>query len=160
MSPWTSFSERSWRLHAPQSKLKILLKCITSFLIFLKGCLQKLLYYCILNSGLLLLMNLEPYQRGGPDSSDHFQRVPIIDVSVISTNIKRLSTIESAIRSLLKCLGEKKQKISEVSKFMEKVVEKNSFFDFKPMGKSRGEIHQSFISIKKTIYGGLIVTSS
>ena len=155
MSPWTSFSERSWRLLLNHVWI-IFLKCITSFFIFLKGCLQKLLYYCILNSG--LLMNLEPYQRGGPDSSDHFQRVPIIDVSVISTNIKRLSTIESAIRSLLKCLGEKKQKFSEVSKFMEKVVEKNSFFDFKPMGKSRGEIHQSFISIKKHLW--LIVTSS
>ena len=45
-----------------------------------------------------------PYHRGGPEVSDHFQRVPMIEVSATSTKMRRLSTIDKAIRSLLKCL--------------------------------------------------------
>jgi hypothetical protein len=44
------------------------------------------------------------YQRGGPDVSDHFQSVPMTDVSAISTKMRRLSTMDKAISSLLKCL--------------------------------------------------------
>ena len=49
------------------------------------------------------------YQRGGPEVSDHFQSVPMMDVSPISTKMRRLSTIDNAIKSLLKCLKVNKE---------------------------------------------------